>query len=1106
MSEVIIENAKSLLAFNDPWSVETLDQLVDVVYGTYGEQQSHAQCLLMSIKGHNDAWTKVDQIIEKAKNQQTKYFGLQILEEAIKKRWKALPRSQCNAIKEYVTNLIVTCLFEPKENEGGKLFLSKLNHVLVEILKYEWPNYWETFIPDLVQSSYRGEALRQNNMEILKLLSEEVFDFSNESLTTTKAQAVLEESDSISLLTTTLDTLLIFINWIPHGYCFETTLPDILISKYLSTSAFRDVTIKCLTEIVALKPQTDDEDSMNKKILILFSEAVKQIIDMIPIELDIRTAYNNSSDNERNFIMNLAIFFITVLKTHSKLIESDSLASIALSQALVYMVNITEVDEIEVFKVCVEYWVFITADLIQSRAPLEYTTPFSVFDTMRQTRNDVRSIYDYSLTKVRSIMIDRMARPEEVIVVENENGEVVREFFKDTDAIVLYNTMKDCLTQLTLLDPVQTEGIMTEKLKQHVTSATFVWGRLNTLCWAIGSIAGTMEEENEKRFLVFVIKELLNLCEQKRGKDNKAIIASNIMYVVGQYPRFLRVHWKFLKTVINKLFEFMHETHEGVQDMACDTFIKIASKCKRCLVSLQHGESIPFILEIASNINSIICDLSPQQVQTFYEALGEIITAETDSSGQNNLVAQCMEMPNRIWDQLYSKAKQDENHLKDVHILKQGIQLLRINTSTCRPIGPNFIYQIARILESMIILYRILSKQLTEMINTGGENVDKTSIFKHMKSFRNESLILLNQWLSRCEQSEQIPKEVINSLFATILLDFKDNLPPCREVQVLVLVTTLITKGQGEVVDMIPSIFDAVFESTLSMIKSNLEDFLDFRIAFYQLIEAVIKYCFNAILLLSADQFAIIYEAVIWSLRHNHRDIVDLGFSTLHEIIWKFNTVANSVDANMFFQKYFIPTLEHIFVILNETSLRTGISKHTQILSSLFLIVDTGRITIPLDPSVTNTPNGNLAYVKQYTTSMFMRVFPHLRDEQIKIIVDGFIHYDQDFPKFKNHLRDFLIEIREHSGTDTRDLYLEERDLEIQKAAQDKLNKQTACGSIDIIINRNPTTNNTTCISGNNFVDSLLIPSVNDVMFNGNSSKNCQFMTTDKESLRIDED
>lgn len=74
-------------------------------------------------------------------------------------------------------------------------------------------------------------------------------------------------------------------------------------------------------------------------------------------------------------------------------------------------------------------------------------------------------------------------------------------------------------------------------------------------------------EDYEKRFLVTVIKDLLGLCEQKRGKDNKAVVASNIMYVVGQYPRFLRAHWKFLKTVVNKLFEFMHETHPGVQDM-----------------------------------------------------------------------------------------------------------------------------------------------------------------------------------------------------------------------------------------------------------------------------------------------------------------------------------------------------------------------------------------------------------------------------------------------------------------------------------------------------------------------------------------------------------
>lgn len=57
------------------------------------------------------------------------------------------------------------------------------------------------------------------------------------------------------------------------------------------------------------------------------------------------------------------------------------------------------------------------------------------------------------------------------------------------------------------------------------------------------------------------------------------------------------------------------ETHDGVQDMACDTFIKIAQKCRRHFVQVQVGEVMPFIEEILNGINTIICDLQPQQVK-----------------------------------------------------------------------------------------------------------------------------------------------------------------------------------------------------------------------------------------------------------------------------------------------------------------------------------------------------------------------------------------------------------------------------------------------------------------------------------------------------------
>jgi len=48
-------------------------------------------------------------------------------------------------------------------------------------------------------------------------------------------------------------------------------------------------------------------------------------------------------------------------------------------------------------------------------------------------------------------MISKMAKPEEVLVVENDQGEVVREFMKDTDSINMYKNMRETLGKILLL-------------------------------------------------------------------------------------------------------------------------------------------------------------------------------------------------------------------------------------------------------------------------------------------------------------------------------------------------------------------------------------------------------------------------------------------------------------------------------------------------------------------------------------------------------------------------------------------------------------------------------------------------------------------------------
>ena len=65
-------------------------------------------------------------------------------------------------------------------------------------------------------------------------------------------------------------------------------------------------------------------------------------------------------------------------------------------------------------------------------------------------------------------MISRMAKPEEVLIVEDENGNIVRETLKDNDVLVQYKIMRESLIYLAHLDHKDTEQQMLEKLSNQL--------------------------------------------------------------------------------------------------------------------------------------------------------------------------------------------------------------------------------------------------------------------------------------------------------------------------------------------------------------------------------------------------------------------------------------------------------------------------------------------------------------------------------------------------------------------------------------------------------------------------------------------------------------
>ncbi|ESP02273.1 hypothetical protein LOTGIDRAFT_224905 [Lottia gigantea] len=1053
----LADQAAKLLDFNQKLDITLLDEIVTCMYTDVGAQQRTAQEVLTTLKEHPDAWTRVDTILEFSSNQQTKYYALQILETVIKTRWKVLPRPQCEGIKKYIVGLIIKTSSDAAVLEKEKVYLAKLNMILVQILKYEWPRNWPSFIGDIVGASKTNESLCQNNMAILKLLSEEVFDFSSGQMTQAKAkhlkdtmcsefsqifhlcQFVMDNSQNAPLVGSTLETLLRFLNWIPLGYIFETKLISTLIYKFLNVPLFRNVTMKCLTEIAGVQvSQLYDEQFIQ-----LFTLTMNQLKQMLPVETNVREAYQSGTDDEQNFIQNLSLFLCTYLREHAQLVEKKLDLHPLLMDALQYLCLISEVEEVEIFKICLEYWNSLTSELYRESPYSTNNSPLILNNQHEMPAR--RQLYNPVLSKVRRVMISRMAKPEEVLVVENDQGEVVREFMKDTDSINLYKNMRETLVYLTHLDYSDTENIMTEKLHNQVNGTEWSWKNLNTLCWAIGSISGAMHEDDEKRFLVTVIRDLLGLCEQKRGKDNKAIIASNIMYVVGQYPRFLKAHWRFLKTVVNKLFEFMHETHDGVQDMACDTFIKIAQKCRRQFVQIQVGEVMPFIEDILNGINTIICDLQPQQVHTFYEAVGLMISAQTEQAAREHLIERYMLLPNQVWDGIINQATQNVEVLKDADAVKRLGNILKTNVRACKALQHPYVVQLGRIYLDMLNVYKVMSENISSAIATNGESVTKQPLIRSMRTVKKETLKLISGWVSRSADHQMVAENFIPPLLDAVLLDYQRNVPAAREPEVLSTMATIVDRLENHITKDIPQIFDAVFECTLTMINKDFEEYPEHRTNFFLLLKAVNSHCFQALLNIPAAQFKLVLDSIIWAFKHTMRNVADTGLDILYFLLQ--NIAKHDAPAQSFYQTYFTEILQHLFSVVTDSSHTAGLTTQAQILAYMFSTLESGKITIALGGEGNSAAN-NVQYIQQFLLNLLKTAFPHLNEPQIEIFIKGLFSFDRDFAAFKEHLRDFLVQIREFAGEDLGDLFLEERENAIQQAQEEKRKLQLSVPGI----------------------------------------------------------
>ena len=979
---------------------------------------------------------------------------MQILEKLVQTRWNSLPREQCEGIKNYIVSLVIKTSTNEVTSKPEKIFLNKLNLLLVQILKHEWPKHWPNFISEIVNASRSSLTLCENNMIILKLLSEEAFDFSAEQMTTVKAKnlktqlsgefseifklciEILEYATRPSLIIATLEALLRFLKWIPLGYVFQTNLLETLCSRFLKDVKYRAVCISCLTEISGL--EADQENT--PKIVQMLQGVVDVLNGYYPFSqnLDFISIYQDERNDNPRFIQNSALFLTTCLGKHLKSLEQQGSPDVILV-AHGYLLRISAVDDREVFKICLEYWNKFVDNLYREVSG-GASAVSGLFLNSFNRGNERKNLYSNILSNLRSVMIDKMVKPEEVLIVEDENGDIVREHVKESDVLAIYSVMRETLVFLTHLDSEDTKRIMLGRLSDQFSTNGWNRNELNRICWSVGSISGSMNEEMEKSFVIQVIRDLLSLCEMKKGKDNKAVVASNIMYVVGQYPRFLRQHWKFLKTVVNKLFEFMHEYHEGVQDMACETFIAIAKTCHRQFVTFQSGENELFVDEIIRRMGSIINDLSMHQVHFFYEAMGHLIQSQTDLSAQNDEINRIMSGPNESWDQFITSISTNPSNLNNTDTLKGISNILKTNLSICESMGSPYMAQLSRIYMDMLSLYRLSSKSIGEIIKVQGDMATRTPMVRGLRTVKKDILRLVEGYVQKCDNGPVFVENFVPVLFDAILSDYNQNIEQARDAEVLSLTATIISRFSNLMNDKVAPILDAVFECTLNMINKDFVEFPEHRANFFKLISAINVNCFDALLRLNRIHFKLIVDSCVWAFKHAHREIAETGLKICYDLLKNISTSSNAAPA--FYQAFYLSLFTDIFYVLTDGEHKSGFRYQAIILAHLFEIVESGLIQVPLYPpeSSANFPD-NRAFLKDFLSNMLRTSFPHLQQTQIDNFIRGLFDLNRDPVTFKAHLRDFLISLKEFAEND-QDLYAEE--IELEKERKRRVDKEAA--------------------------------------------------------------
>ena len=892
------------------------------------------------------------------------------------------------------------------------------------------------------------------------------------------SQLIIKNSNSVNknLLIQSIKLFGEYMNWFPINLTLNQEFIGQTLLNFKNLSSCRTETMRCLGSVFAIQMKDIPNNiilNYRELLMQMYQTFIKimdeEIVKQKSFSEQYKIILNNNPEKLSGYermTLNFEISLINFFKSNLSYIQSydfpegtrqvnDFLNNYIpqISNGLKYLVQFLSIESEEIFKAAVDFWLWFSYKVFTLKDPEDTLDNYDkIMENNNMNTNMIstkyskeqyiqylnesylfKNCYMKMIDKIREDICEKMTKPLEVKIDIDEGGDIICDPTKNTIYQTIHENMRDTLVYLTFIDPYKTQNLLEAKINEQFEiakqSCKINPSLLNSISWSAGCISGAMPDSIEMPFLIVFIRVLLGLCEIIKGKGNKAICASNIMYVVGQYPKFLNNHWKFLKTVVKKLFEFMHESFEGVQDFACETFMKISLKCARNFIIKQPEENEEYIKDLVRNVSETTKDLKPHQQLMFYEAIGNMINLENNLQKKIYYIKQLMEEKNAQWNQIFNEAQQNINILNNTNVVKGLSLIILLNERVSYSVKTPYWSYGSTIFNNLIKSFIYYSNCINEHFK------NSKAIDMNTRSYiiYNKTLIkFLTSLVKNTDDTQMIQNDMLIP-FGNLVETYNKNQINNKDPNMLLLFSAVLEKIKNTNPDVVSTIWKYLCIPTIDLIKNDFQSFPEHRMNFFILLKSLISNSFES--LFRAQNLSFnkdVIDTITFAINHNTPSMIETGLEALLILLEKVITVRNIDLQNIvdpFFSNYFYIIFNDVFNTMTDGFHQSGFKLQVKVIQILIRIIDEKRISEGLFDKGEN----NRTFFLKKLLNDILQSFKNITQTQGETFCLAMFNSCGDDHKFKSVMRDFIISLKSFIGNNEA-LWEEEKKKELELA------------------------------------------------------------------------